>query len=222
VLCGPDTKAWAFDLEPGRAIAGVRIRPGACGAVFGVGADELVDRRVALADVLGASVERRLVERLAAAATVGARLDAVEATVRRHRRSTDRSADRVAELAAVVAADPGHGAATLAADAGLSPRQLRRHFERGVGYGPAFFARVARLQRFARVAARRPDQSLAEMSAAAGYADQSHLARDTRDITGRTPRALVACLAATSVAVDLGDGRSVQDEPIVPARRSAA
>jgi transcriptional regulator GlxA family with amidase domain len=173
---------------------------------------------VALADVLGAAAERRLVTRLEAAPTVGARLDAVEALVRQHRRD----ADPVVQLAAAVADDPGRGAAALASDAGWSGRQLRRRFDRAVGYGPGFYTRIARLQRFAHVAARHPERGLAELAASAGYTDQSHLARDTRDIAGRTPAALAGCLDGTSLAVELGDVRSVQDVPVAPSRRWAA
>ena len=100
----------------------------------------------------------------------------------------------------------------LADRAGLSARQLRRRFDRAVGYGPAFLARVARLQRFAKAAVRSPELGLAELAAVAGYADQPHLAKDTRAITDRTPRQLIAVLGLSSLAVggDL-DGRSVQD-----------
>jgi AraC-like DNA-binding protein len=52
---------------------------------------------------------------------------------------------------------------------------------------------------------------LAELAVAAGYADQSHLSRDCRALTGRTPRQLVEVLPRTSLVVGLGDVRSVQD-----------
>jgi AraC-like DNA-binding protein len=211
MLCGPDTRAWSFDMDPGRAIAGVRFRPGAAGAVLGVPADELVDRRTPLGDLLGAATERVLVERLEA--DPGCR--AIEDVVRRHLRPID----PIADLAALVASDPAYGVAALAATTGLSTRQLRRRFDLAVGFGPAYYARIARLQRFAKAAVRRPERGLAELAVEAGYSDQSHLARDTRDIAGRTPRGLVASLAGSSVAVD---GRSVQDAIAADSRRWAA
>ena len=105
----------------------------------------------------------------------------------------------------------------LADVSGLSTRQLRRRFDHAVGYGPAFYARVARLQRFATLALRWPERGLAELAASAGYTDQSHLGRDTRDIAGRTP----AELAATSVRSSV-DVRSVPDGSAGGARRWAA
>jgi AraC-like DNA-binding protein len=216
VLCGPDTAGWSFDLEIGRPMAGVRFRPGAAGAVFGVTASALVDRRVPLDDLLGARQGRVLRERLEAAATGGARLQLVQSFVRCHRRDVDPTAD----LAALVATDRAFGVGVLAAQTGVSTRQLRRRFDRSVGYGPAFYARVARLQRFAAAALRWPERGLAELAVAAGYVDQSHLAKDARDLAGRTPAALVAALPGSSVVVDLRSarGRSVQDTD--PAERS--
>jgi AraC-like DNA-binding protein len=215
VVCGPDTTGWSFDMAAGRAMAGVRFRPGAAGAVFGVDATALVDRRVPLADLLGAATDRVLVDRLETAYADGARMAAIEEVVRRRARPVDPTAD----LAALVAHDPSYGVATLAAATGVSARQLRRRFDRAVGYGPAFYARVARLQRFARAAVRWPDRGLAELAAAAGYADQSHLGKDTRAIAGRTPAGLAATLPRSSVAVDV---RSVRDATPPVSRRSAA
>jgi AraC-like DNA-binding protein len=209
VLCGPDTRAWSFDMVSERAMAGVRFRPGAAGAVFGVAAAELVDRRVPLADLLGAATERRLVDRLEATA----RPDAIEGLVRRHLRAVD----PVVDLAARVARDPRCNATVLADVSGLSTRQLRRRFDRAVGYGPAFYARVARLQRFATSALRWPERGLAELAASAGYTDQSHLGRDTREIAGRTPTELAVTLTGSSI-----DVRSVPDKTPAVTRRWAA
>ena len=146
-------------------------------------------------------------------------MDAFEALVRRQVYDVD---DTVA-LAGVLAADPRAGVDALAGRAGLSARQLRRRFDRAVGYGPAFFARVARLQRFATVAVRRPELGLAELAVTAGYGDQSHLAKDARTFAGRTPRELLGTLGRSSLAVHLAiDGRSVQDGRARPGGRWAA
>ena len=208
MVCGPDTTGWSFDMADGVEMVGVRFRPGAASNVFGVAASELVDHRVPLADLLGARPARLLAARLEDATDSDGRLAAFERLVR----SPRAAADPTIELAGVLATDPGTSVDALAERAGLSTRQLRRRFERAVGYGPAFLARVSRLQRFAKGAVRVPALGIAELAAAAGYADQSHLAKDTRAFVGRTPRELIGVLAGSSLAVggDL-DGRSVQD-----------
>jgi AraC-like DNA-binding protein len=214
-LCGPDTHGWGFDLPAGTAMSGVRFRPGAGAAVLGLDACAVRDVRVPLADVLGGQTDRIASERLAEAGGPAERLLVLDDLVRR--RLAEPATIPTAELAALVASDPGRGVEQLAEETGVSSRQLRRRFDRDVGYGPAFFARIARLQRFARAAARGPRRGLAELAVVSGYVDQSHLAKDCRALAGMTPRELVTTLPRTSVAV-----RSVQDTGAAPDRLWAA
>ena len=72
----------------------------------------------------------------------------------------------------------------------MSERQLRRRFADAVGYGPKTLARVLRFQRFLALAGRGDD--LAGLAFEAGYADQAHLTRECRRLSGRTPAELVA------------------------------
>jgi len=77
--------------------------------------------------------------------------------------------------------------AVLAAQAGLSERQLHRRCLTAFGYGPKMLDRVLRLQRFLALGRARPAASLAELAAAAGYADQAHLGHECRALGGATP-----------------------------------
>ena len=134
----------------------------------------------------------------------------------------DLDPDGTVGLAALVADGRGCRVDELAAFSGVSSRQLRRRFDRTVGYGPAYYARIARLQRFAAGAARHPGRRLAELAADAGYADQPHLAKDCRDVAGVTPQRLVELLPRSSVDARHGDVRSVQDGSRRREARSAA
>lgn len=76
-----------------------------------------------------------------------------------------------------------------AADAlGYSPRQLQRRALPVFGYGPQHLGRVLRLGRAVARADR--GRGWAEAAGHAGFADQAHLARDVRALTGLTPTAL--------------------------------
>src|SRR5256885_10995005 len=86
----------------------------------------------------------------------------------------------------------GPGVSELARSLGLGERQLLRRFNRAVGYGPRTLARVARFQRFLALAEADPAADLAWLAADAGYADQPHLTRECRRLSGRTPRELIA------------------------------
>jgi AraC-like DNA-binding protein len=75
--------------------------------------------------------------------------------------------------------DAGPGVVSrLAADLGLSERQLQRRCRAAFGYGPKTLQQVLRSQRALRLA--RAGGRLADVAAVVGYADQAHLARDTR------------------------------------------
>jgi AraC-like DNA-binding protein len=86
--------------------------------------------------------------------------------------------------------NPDLGVAALAFELGVSERQLRRRFERAVGYGPKRLARVLRLERA--LSAARAGEELARVAADAGYADQAHFANDCRDLAGVAPSSLLA------------------------------
>jgi methylphosphotriester-DNA--protein-cysteine methyltransferase len=71
----------------------------------------------------------------------------------------------------------------LAADLGVSERQLSRRMLAAVGYGPKMLARVARLRRLVA----RTDGALTARALMAGYASQAHMTDEVRRLTGATP-----------------------------------
>ena len=68
----------------------------------------------------------------------------------------------------------------------------------GIGLGPKALQRVARLHRFLALAERPGARQLAVAAVEAGYADQSHLTREVRALSGLPPAALLAERAAPS------------------------
>jgi transcriptional regulator GlxA family with amidase domain len=75
----------------------------------------------------------------------------------------------------------------LATVAGLSTYHFAREFKRSTGIAPHYYLVNKRIERAQDMLAR-TDSSLAEIAIAAGFADQSHLARHFRRIVGSTPR----------------------------------
>lgn len=177
LVAGPDTRAHVGAGIPGASFTGIRFAPGQGPAVLGVPAHELRDLRVPLDDLWGARTARLVTERVAAAADPGAALEAV---------AQDRLADAgppepyvravVADLAA------GRPVAAVAESTGLSERQLHRRSLAVFGYGPKTLARVLRMNRALELA--RAGVPPAGTAALAGYADQAHLAREVRALTG--------------------------------------
>ena len=171
-VAGPDTGAWQSWSRP--ELHGIRFRPGRAPSVLGVAADELRDQRVELADLWGRrgalTAERLLTDPAGLSGLVGENL-------------RERADPEVSELVTRLEAGVPRVSAAMR-DLTVSERQLRRRFTQAVGYGPATYLRIARLQR---AIARAGTGTLASLAADAGYADQAHLSRDCRELTGATP-----------------------------------
>jgi AraC-like DNA-binding protein len=188
---GADTRPHEVDAFPGRTFVAVRFRPGAAADVLGLRGRELADARVGISVLWGRAEMERLERSLAACRAPRAAADVLEdAIAARAQRPLDPA------VAAIVAAlrmrrEPVLVAA-LADRIGYSERQLRRRCVAALGYGPKTLDRILRFQRFRGLAARDRRLSLAELAAAAGYADQSHLNRECLRLAGETPAAHLA------------------------------
>lgn len=72
---------------------------------------------------------------------------------------------------------------------GYTERQVERKFQETVGMGPKKFCNIVRLHQFLKeLKNREGNQPLTSLAYEAGYADQSHLIREFKAITGMTPR----------------------------------
>jgi AraC-like DNA-binding protein len=187
-LAGPDTGPVLAEMAPGTTIVGARFRPGRAPDVLRVSAAELRDTQPELAAVWGARGVRRLAESDASGA-----IEAMAVELQREiaGRLGDERADPLVPAALAWAARRGPDALTgLTSALDVGERQLRRRVEERFGYGPTMLRRVVRLQRLLALAARHP-WSLAELADAAGYADQAHMTRECRRLTGLTPARLL-------------------------------
>jgi AraC-like DNA-binding protein len=175
IVAGPDTGPHAQALEAGGRAVGLRLKPGAAGAVLGVHAAELRDGRLRLEQVW-ADAGRHLEAALEAGEDPRAAL--LGAVASRHARP-----DQLVAAAAAALAQPDARVADLAAELAISERQLRRRFEAAVGYGPKTLARVLRFQRLIGLA----PAPLAELALSAGYSDQAHMTAEVTRLAGRSP-----------------------------------
>jgi AraC-like DNA-binding protein len=178
LVAGPDTRAYVPEGAAGHW-AGVRFYPGTGPTFLGVPAHELRDLRVDLADLWPASEVRRGTARVAAAADP---VTALEQVALDRAAVTDPPDPLLREV--VTALGAGRSIAATADRLGLSARQLHRRSLTAFGYGPKTLARVLRLQRALALA--RTGVPFAETAARSGFADQAHLARDVRELTGKS------------------------------------
>lgn len=107
------------------------------------------------------------------------------------------------------------GVEAAASACGWTARHYRRRFAAAMGLAPATWIRIARWEASLLTLAQQAPAAatLADLSALQGYADQAHLARDTRAFTGATPAQLRRALHAGAGHWSLQPARvrSVQD-----------
>lgn len=159
-------------LSAGTRLRGIRFRPEAVGAAFGVDAATLRNQTLPLEDVVGTRRAHRLADE--------ARIDAWIRSVELDRRAA--AAVRLLTVELRVE--------DVSARIGISVRQLRRIVLAEAGVGPKAFQRIARLRRLLASAER--GDGLAAAAVTAGYSDQAHMTREVSRLSGLTPAALLA------------------------------
>lgn len=187
----------------GSSRVGVRFRCGAAGALLG---ESVADLPVTtpLRELWGAEA-RRAEERLAATTNPDAQRALLESLVAAR---PGRPEPKL--LAAVLALGaPGARVAEVAGELGMSERTLRRNLRHTAGTGPKQLDRIQRFRHFLRhlepLARRRT--TLAAAAAELGYADQSHLGRESRRLSGSAPAGLVRSWARVAETFQTRPGR---------------
>ena len=177
----------------GSSMAVIRFRPGGAYPFLGFAVEGLTDVVSQLDDVL-ARATAPLRDRMLAAPTVAAKMAAVEAwLLDRGRRRLD--LNPAVEWVARRLHDPGDlRVQEVVGEVGYSQRHVGDLFRRWVGMTPKQYARVRRFQQVLREIVRHGgvEPDWADLAAACGYYDQSHLIHEFRGFSGLTPGAYLA------------------------------
>lgn len=193
LVAGPSTELLTVTAAAQPTFVGARFAPGVAYRWLGVSARELLNAHTSLDDIWGGHANKEAIDLLTAARDPVAVASTLESML-------------VNRLSSVPPADPIVGATLGAARKhpggqdivrdvvdgfGWSERTLRRRCEEAFGYGAKTLDRILRFQRFLTLSwtARSP---ISHLAAAAGYADQSHLAREVRRLAGQSPSRLLA------------------------------
>jgi AraC-like DNA-binding protein len=186
-VIGPWTESFIAKLTPGTRITGVRFHPGKAGAMLGLPASELINQQADVHDLWSAAAREPFAGVDELCSFRASRL-ALEAALLRHMRNVARPDSTVTAGIRWLAQCPGARIEELSSFAGISARQMQRRFSAAVGYGPKMFQSVLRFQRLLYFATNAgSDQSLADLAARAGYADQSHMTREVQRFSGKSP-----------------------------------
>jgi AraC-like DNA-binding protein len=179
-----------------QCMIGVVFRAGGARSVLGVSAEEFYNREVPLDLVLAGSAAC-LNDRLREAGTSSERFHLLEAGLLDAMRG--RAEKQIDLHAAVLYAlgefrDASHTRSVLdvTRDAGLSRRRFAQLFREQVGLTPKLYCRLHRFQGVVRRVASGAAVDWADVAAAGGYCDQSHMANEFRAFSGLSPGAWLA------------------------------
>ena len=184
-VAGPDAITRRTTLGNGLTIAGIRLRPGACRAVLGCSASEIVNGGAILSELSAGTSQ--LHRALLDTRDLNVRLSLLESWVRTATYTASDNDRTVIAACRMLARDATHDVGDVAQRCDWSVRKIHRQFVAACGYGPKHFQRIMRVQRALRFAATPGRRGLADLALVSGYADQSHMVRDFRQITGFKP-----------------------------------
>ncbi|HEX7938348.1 MAG TPA: helix-turn-helix transcriptional regulator [Gemmatimonadaceae bacterium] len=186
IVVGPMLTAEVFAVRGHSDMIGVRFCPGAATEFLDLKASELATAHLVASDVWPDAPA--LADRLRAAPDQ-ARGGVLDAYLRGRRRER-----KDAVLARAVAASIGRARGMLTvqgltATFAVNERRLQRAFDAAVGIGPKQVMRVARFRSAAAMLSAAPQEPLARIALACGYADQAHFTREFSELAGLTPTA---------------------------------
>ena len=183
-ITGLYRRVWQRELSGEGEVFGIKFRPAGFHAALGLAPGEFTDRT---ADGAGIPGIADLAARIWHSDEFAERCQAAQDWLSPRARPTDRT--RLANR--MVQAMQGNPALRVGADLerlfAISTRSANRLLTEQVGLGSKWILSRARLQSAAEHLAARPQCTLAELAAEAGYADQAHFSRDFARVLGRPP-----------------------------------
>ncbi len=198
-VAGPDRVPQTEILSAGEVVIGFRFHPASASAWLGVPLVELVGQRLPLEDLWGKRAGR-LASRVHVQESLEGLLSSLETVLSEEAAEEDaanesdtpmRAAYGLVERGAPLEASL---VPWLMRALEMSERTLRRRFDESFGYGPKTLDRILRYQRFLRLSTRSSSPT-AIVASEAGYSDQAHLVRESRRLTGSTPRQIERSLS---------------------------
>lgn len=173
-----------IDSPGGTECVQVNFTPLGARRFFDVQVAEMTERTIASDDILGPQGSR-LREQLANTAGWGDRFVIMERFIDARLQQGERVAREVAAAYGKIVESGGRTPILeVARDIGWSRKHLAQRFRQDVGLTPKSVARIARFRRALTHRAAQERPCWADIAYACGYADQSHLQREFRLLTG--------------------------------------
>jgi AraC-like DNA-binding protein len=184
VAAGARGAYYVKDIARGASTVGALLQPGACPAMFGIPADEISTRHVALQDLWG-NAALSLYNRLQETSDFEQRLQLFELFL----------AERLPRVCGIHPAI-AHALSRLRTtvdigrivkETGYSHRHFIKLFRQSVGLSPRIYSRLLRFQQTLKHGFDKTRGRWIDVALEAGYADQPHFNREFREFTGISP-----------------------------------
>lgn len=169
-------------------LLGIRFHPGGTIPFFRMPMHEVSNQVIDL-ELLSNSLRRDLIDQPADTTSSRQRIALVEKLLVERVRDCKHDSWLIGLAARVVRCGGVTPVDQLAADAGISSRQLERRFLRDVGIGPKLLCRILRFQQVL-CALDAKDARWTKIAVDCGYYDQAHLIRDFQQFARQTPSIL--------------------------------
>jgi AraC-like DNA-binding protein len=192
VVVGPYVESFIATLPPGTKIIGARFHPGRASGFLGHPASALLNQSVPVDALWNKAACSDFVSPVWEASGIANRLSALETALMSRLPRTGSPDPAVMAGIKWLADHPEARVEHLSGWIGICSRQLQRRFSIAVGFSPKMFQQVLRFQYLlnrAKYVADRPP--LADLAAAAGYADQAHMSREVRRFSDVPPMELL-------------------------------
>ncbi len=203
-IAGPNTKVLAARVGGAATLVGIRFRPGVAYRWLRVSATELLNAHPPLEAFWGRQTAVQLTAMLADAERPALAAAILEQALLERSHLVGPPDPIARATVAAVMLEPPTIVRSLTEEFGWSERTLRRRCNEAFGYGPKTLERILRFQRFLRLLDQASGVRLPALAVEAGYADQAHLAREVRRLSGQSPSKLMTELQCRV-------GRFVQD-----------
>lgn len=191
VLLGPITEKTTIEIDHGSEYFGFRFQPGQAPRLINIKEADLVNRSVDIETIAGYNIGV-LAKRLIALQEHTARKRVMEDLIRLILPSP--MDERCLSAAAMINSFGGRvKIAALADQMGIHVRSVERLFQSELGLSPKTMVRHVRLRKVMGSLHTGNYTSLAELAYVCGYADQSHMIREFKELTGKLPSDSDAC-----------------------------
>jgi AraC-like DNA-binding protein len=192
LLIGIRSRFAMIDTAKLRSAMGVVFRPGGMHPFLNMPADAFHDKNVSL-DLIWGSMVQTLRDQLRSANDPGKKFQILEIALLSRINERVRLNTAVHYALQEFARKPQIPMVReLAREAGLSRRRFAQVFREQIGLTPKLYCRLQRFQSALKQIASSASVDWAQISLAAGYCDQAHLAHEFRNFSGLSPSAYLA------------------------------